>query len=278
MKITQLTLASTLVASTCLVSASAWAAPTTLNASEVDIGYDQEWFALEVETLSFGSKVMTPISGYSASVSGISNGVEINFNDYLQASASAGTTFNSESYKGNFSIPLSFTAHTGYKIDSYTITYSGIYSISNAAGVYAGGTGTAFSENVYAAPGKSNAPFSVSATIAGATLPTITGSFEAAADYGTTQVFDGSTWEYSHSEYEETCDALGVCTTTEIPIYEEVLHYHEEGLIGDANINLSSIRITANVAPVPEPETYAMLLAGLGILASVRRRAGKRKE
>lgn len=31
-------------------------------------------------------------------------------------------------------------------------------------------------------------------------------------------------------------------------------------------------------APVPEPETYAMLLAGLGVMAGVARRRGKKRD
>lgn len=42
---------------------------------------------------------------------------------------------------------------------------------------------------------------------------------------------------------------------------------------GDAYTGLSEVKFfSGNIAPVPEPETYAMLLAGLGLMGAVARR------
>lgn len=260
------------------ISTSAFADATTITSTQVDINFDPDSFLLQVEmpSSSFGSPVLTTLPSGSASVTGVANGVDIDFHGNMKVSADSAINFASDSRNGNYSIPLSFSAHPGFNIVSYTITYSGVYSLFNIGSVSAGGTGTSFSDSVYNSSGPLDSPFSVSTTIAGAVLPTIGGSIGATAEYGTIQVYDGSTSEYDHTDYQQTCDATGYCTTIETPIYVEVPHYHDEGVIGSSDISLESIHITANVAAVPEPETYAMFLAGLSILAAYRRRTDKR--
>lgn len=249
------------------------AAPTTITASQVDIDFDPDNFLLQIETPSFGSKVWTTLASGTTAVASIGNGVSLNFGNQMQVSADAGTTFGMESYSGIFSIPLSFSAHSGYRIDSYSITYTGTYDLSNAGSVFAGGTGSHFADSVYAAPGAFNKPFSVTGTISGSSLPTLVGNIEAIADYGTIQVYDGTISQLDHYEYQDIRDDYGnLLYTQEIPVYIDVPVYHDEGIIGSANINLQSIQITANVAAVPEPETYALLLSGLGIITLLSRR------
>lgn len=44
------------------------------------------------------------------------------------------------------------------------------------------------------------------------------------------------------------------------------------GTGSSARATINQVYFTVQTAPVPEPETYAMLLAGLGILGAVARR------
>jgi hypothetical protein len=46
--------------------------------------------------------------------------------------------------------------------------------------------------------------------------------------------------------------------------------------VGNEAWNVANVKISAAVAPVPEPETYALLLAGLGLIGAVKRRKAKR--
>jgi hypothetical protein len=48
-----------------------------------------------------------------------------------------------------------------------------------------------------------------------------------------------------------------------------VAEQEQDGIVSDA---LARSRLIVLTAPVPEPETYAMLLAGLGVLGAVARR------
>ena len=45
-----------------------------------------------------------------------------------------------------------------------------------------------------------------------------------------------------------------------------------ESLVQSGEIHYASGGFKGNIAAVPEPETYAMLLAGLGMLAAIGRR------
>ncbi|MCB5190390.1 PEP-CTERM sorting domain-containing protein [Methylobacillus arboreus] len=253
----------------------AMAASTTIISNQVDITYDRDAFLLEVESPYFGWETL---DNSIASVSGIANGVEISFNGYLYASADGSRNWGYEIYNGNFSLPLSFTAHSGQLIESYSITYSGTYDASNgslgAAGVSVGGSGASF----YGNDGYGSS-FSATGIIPGAILPTIAGSFEAWADYTWTSVYIGQEWVVTGGYYEPgPCDEYGICEPDqwiEEGYWEDV--YMDQGVIGTASINLQSIQIVANIAAVPEADTYAMLLAGLGILGMIARRRSTTK-
>lgn len=43
------------------------------------------------------------------------------------------------------------------------------------------------------------------------------------------------------------------------------------------NVSLTKITLDPNIPPVPEPESYAMLIAGLGLMATIARRRNQRK-
>lgn len=253
----------------------AMAASTTINSSAVDITYDPDTFVFEVESPYSGLETLDP---GIASVSGIANGVSINFNSSLYVSADGSRNWGYESFGGTFSLPFSFTAHSGQVIESYSITYAGTYHTSNgsagAAGVSVDGSGASF----YAYDGGWDSVFSVTGTIPGAVLPTIAGSFGAWADYTMIEVFDHQEWIVTGGYYEPgPCDEYGFCEPDqwiEEGYWEDVYRY--EGVIGDASINLQSIQIVANIAAVPEASTYAMLLAGLGVLGLTTRRRKSR--
>lgn len=247
----------------------AMAASTTINSGAVDISYDPDTFLFEVDDAYYGWQTL---DNSIAAISGVTNGVSINFNGSLYTSADGGRYFGYESFSGTFFLPLSFTAHPGQVIESYSITYSGTYDASNgslgAAGVSVAGTGASF----YGYDGYGNS-FTASGTIPGAVLPTIAGSFEAWADYTWIDVYMGQVWIDTGYYEPGPCDEYGFCEPdqwVEDGYWEDV--YEPQGVIGTASINLQSIQVVANIAAVPEASSYAMLLAGLGIVSMVTRR------
>jgi hypothetical protein len=51
------------------------------------------------------------------------------------------------------------------------------------------------------------------------------------------------------------------------------LDFHQTGNPGTQGVVFfDDLRVATAVAPIPEPETYAMLLAGLGMMAFLARR------
>lgn len=250
----------------------AMAASTTINSSAVDITYDPDTFLFEIESPYYG---LETLDNSIASVSGITNGVSISFNGSFSVYADGGHNWGYESFGGYFSLPLSFTAHAGQVIESYSITYSGTYDASNgglgAAGVSIGGPGASF----YGNDGYGSS-FSATGTIPGAALPPISGSFEAWADYTWIDVYMGQVWIDTGYWIPGPCDEYGCGPDewVEDGYYEDV--YESQGVIGTSSINLQSIQVVANIAAVPEASTYAMLLAGLGVLGLVARRRKSR--
>ncbi|MCB5187775.1 PEP-CTERM sorting domain-containing protein [Methylobacillus caricis] len=251
-----------------LSSAVAIAAPTTFNSTNVDITFDIDNFLFEVE-----APYLITLPNSIATVSGVDNGLELDFGYNFQVSASGGN-FYSETHNGNFNIPLSFTAQSGYQIDSYTVTYSGSYTLMNVGGVGAGGTANSFYADEYLGSGAYAQPFTVAGTVDGEFLPAVVGNLFASADYIYIQVQVGTELQFSH--YEDIligCDDEGNnCEYYQSPVYIEVPVYMDQGVIGEASLTLSSIKVVANVVAVPEADTYALLLAGLGVVGFMARR------
>ncbi len=255
-------------------AAPALAAPTTINSNAVDISYDPDTFQFQINDAYYGEQIL---DNSIASISGVTNGVSINFGGSLYVSADGGRYFSYESFSGAFSLPLSFTAHPGQIIESYSITYSGTYDASNgslgAAGVSIGGPGASFSgTDGY------GSSFSATGIVPGTTLPTIAGSFEAWADYTMIDVYMGQEWIITGGYYVPgPCDEYGVCEPdqwVEEGYWQDI--YESQGVIGTAAINLQSIKVVANIAAVPEASAYAMLLAGFSVLGLVTRRRRQR--
>ena len=247
----------------------AMAASITINSSAVDISYDPDTFLFEVDDAYYGWQTL---DNSIASISGVTNGVSINFNGSLSVSADGSRNWGYESFGGTFLLPLSFSARAGQVIESYSITYSGTYDASNgslsAAGVSVDGAGASF----YGSDGYGSS-FSATGNIPGAALPSIAGSFEAWADYTFIDVYMGQRWIDTSYWVPGPCDEYGFCEPDQLVedgYYED--WYEPQGVIGTSFINLQSIQVVANIAAVPEASSYAMLLAGLGIVGMVTRR------
>jgi hypothetical protein len=84
---------------------------------------------------------------------------------------------------------------------------------------------------------------------------------EVSVHWGTSQVFDLKDWPITgHIDYAVTgLVATGTSTTLTFNARQDPLY-----------MGITNISVVA--APIPEPETYAMLLAGLGLIAGVARR------
>ena len=263
MKMHQLALTPLLLSSSLVM-----AAPSTFNSTNVDVTFDIDNFVFEVE-----APYLTTLPSTIATVNSINNGLELDFGYNFQVSASGGN-FYTETHNGYFSVPFSFTAQAGYKIESYTITYSGTYSLSNAGSVQAGDSGNSFYMSEYLGPGAYNQTFSVPGNVDGEFLPGVFGNIAATGDYTYIQVQVGTELQFSH--YEDIligCDSEGNnCEYYQEPVYIEVPIYMDQGVIGEASLTLSSIKVVANVTAVPEADTYALLLAGLGVIGVMARR------
>ena len=48
--------------------------------------------------------------------------------------------------------------------------------------------------------------------------------------------------------------------------------YYSLNVIGHATAGMAAYAVQMDVTPVPEPETYALMLAGLGLLGLIARR------
>ncbi len=243
------------------------AAPISFNSPNVDISLDTDNFIFEVE-----APYLMTLPNSIVTVNSINNGVQLDFGYNFSVSAS-GSNFYYEAHNGYFNVPINFTALPGYEIASYTVTYSGTYSVMNAGGVQAGDSGNSFYFDEYLGPGAYNQSFSVPGTVASSGFAGVFGNIFAFADYTYIQVQVGTEQVFSH--YEDIligCNDEGVCEYYQSPVYVEVPLYMDQGVIGESSVTLSSITVVANVTAVPEADSYALLLAGLGIVGFIARR------
>ena len=151
---------------------------------------------------------------------------------------------------------LSFAAKSGYKITGYEFSFSGIVSTSNqASATISGGLmGGGYTDTLSWYGGSGIPAGYVFSTSIGADNPaggqvSAYGSLYFDAPYYVDWVYD----EYGY------------------PLYEIVL------ASGSASITMDSVTIKAFVAPIPEPETYLMFLAGIGAIAWRARRTDRFK-
>lgn len=240
------------------VAGVAQAALTTVSTGNVDIQYDPDTFIFNRDS-GFGTESIDP---GSVALSFAGNSVTLDFGGALSVYGSS-YGFSSPSAFGDYFANFDFAAQAGYVITGYTVRYTGSYSIETPGDVSLGGTGVFLSEST----GAGN--FDLTSAIA---APYLAGTLNANGYISTVEVLDH--YEQVLDHYEQVldyCDDSG-CYYRDEPVYIDVPVYRYETDLGDATLNLQTITVTANVAAVPEPETYAMLLAGLGVMGLIARR------
>jgi len=152
----------------------------------------------------------------------------------------------------NSTIALQVTAHTGYVLSGFNLTEGGDFFHFGAPGVMSG-VSAGGQLRVTPLPGSTQ---SASITAGG---PFAANSF---LDFGT------SNWSASAS-----VTPVANTTVANVSIQNILAAYVVNGL-GYAFIEKKEAFLTVGVTPVPEPETYAMMLAGLVAIGFLARRRG----
>ncbi|UCV18456.1 PEP-CTERM sorting domain-containing protein [Ferribacterium limneticum] len=144
-------------------------------------------------------------------------------------------------------VSLTITADAGYKLTSFNLGEKGSYfKVDNSSSVFVGGNLTV--QDLV------NTSSSVIKDIV--TVPlTDTTTFNSQ--------FHVSTWNASTSAHLETAKAA-------VSIFDVLGAIPANG--GYASIGKTNVILDVGVAAVPEPQSFAMLLAGLGIIGAVARR------
>lgn len=239
------------------VAGVAQAALTTVSTGNVDIQYDPDAFVFNRDS-GFGSESIDPAS-VPLSFSG--NSVTLDFGGALSVFGS-GYGSSAPSAFGNYFANFDFAAQAGYVITGYTVRYTGSYSIETPGDVSLSGTGVGLFEST------GGGTFDIVSGIAG---PQLSGDLSANGYITSVEVITGYQDVIVGYEDVEICDDFG-CTIEQRPIFETVPIIEYQTDLGDATLNLQTITVTANVAAVPEPQTYALLLAGLGVMGLIARR------
>jgi hypothetical protein len=240
-----------------LVAAAAHATPTTLNTGNVQIGYDKDTFDFWTQYTEGDHNSLAPDS---ILVSGVGNGVQLDFQGQLSVTGSSYGNFTPQTLEGGFDALFTFSALPGHAITGYTITYTGSYTVESPGYTSLSGPGVNFSSSDY---GNS---FSLSGAAGGPDAPRLQGSFSATGDLSVIQIFDG----YDPVTHCDDPNDPGNCWIEYVPIY------HDETDLGQATMTIDRITLTANVVAVPEPSTYALMAGGLGLLGWAARRRTRR--
>lgn len=240
-----------------LATGAAYAAPATVSTGNVDITYDQDTFIFNRDS-GFGTESIDPAS---VPLSFTGNSVTLDFSGGLSAFGSS-YGFSSPSAFGSYFANFDFAVQSGYVITGYSVRYTGGYNIETPGDVSLNGTGIGIFE---AGNGGS---FDILSAIPG---PQLSGDLSANGYITSVEVITGYDEVIVGYEDVEICDDFG-CTIEQRPIIEEVPIIEYQTDLGEASLWLNTITVTANVAAVPEPETYAMLLAGLGVMGLIARR------
>lgn len=267
----------------------AHAVPGSVPAGRVVIDYDTDAFSFSRDTLSFGGVVSEAVDPLSVGIAALSDGIELQFNGLMSVTADSSLFFSEQTLQGAFSAPLTFSTLPGWRIDGYTVTYTGSYQIERPGSVgltTPGGGSNGVNES------NTSGSFSVSgelATTSGSV--SIIGAFVATAfidqievvvgtqqvQTGTEQVQIGTqqVLDYCEPDNPDVCYYRDEPIYEERPVYTEVPRYETQSDLGQASFNLEKIGVVAHVVAVPEPAGVLLTLAGLGVLvvSSSRRRS-----
>lgn len=234
----------------------AQAQPIQWSTGQVLIEFEPSTFSFFSDTISMGPQEVTPVIGT------VGQGVRFNFSDNLVAFASSYQYFTPDSRQATFNAFIGFTPEAGYAITGYTVTYHGGYSVESPASVGLNGQ----SGTILLNGNSGGDSFSIDAYYGGAVAPQIAGDLSASADINYIEVLDHYEQVYSHDEqvldYCETEEPFTCYYRTE-PVYIEQPVYRYESDLGEGQIYLTSIDVQAHVVAVPEPESLALVLAGL---------------
>lgn len=250
----------------------AQAAPTQFNTNNVTIDFDPEGFAFSRDVGGFGGFGSEEIPPSSLLYTQVNSGVKLDFNGLMSLYATSYYDYSPQSLAASFNAYFGFTPDAGYQITGYTITYEGGYGIETPGSVSLGAPGVNFYQS------SSGESFNIVANIAGPNAPSLAGGLGATGDIQYIQVFDGYEDVFSH--YEDVLDYCevenpDVCYYHQEPVYNQVAVYHDEMDLGEANINLQSITIQAQVAAVPEPGVLGLLMGAMPVAGWwLRRRKG----
>ena len=233
--IKQLTLALA-IAAAATVGTSASAAVQTVDAVGYTFSYDDSFWGTSVGTTFSNSGNVFTFSGLG----------------YVTSATGTRRGYISSNYGDDFTAAVSITAKSGYQISGIVTGATG-----NLSAISGSAAASEASASVYAG--------SSWLTNAGYLNATSAGEASAFANGGTSDV-------HAYSTTDRGMLSFAAGTT-----YAESYYYLSGGtkasLLGSsASASQDTASFAVSVTAVPEPETYAMLLAGLGLVGAVSRR------
>ena len=228
-----------------VVAASAMGAPAFAATQTVDsVGYtfsfDDELWGLDFGTAFSNAGNVFTFSGldYSTNSNGIRAGTSGSF------------------YNASISDAVTITAKTGYQLTGVVSSATGVLQVGSGKQV-----GSEASANAYGASSWVTNTGSFGATSSGAVQVATLGvnSYESlsyvTSDAGMVNFAPGTTFAKSSYQFSGNTSATGA--------------------VSYAFASQDTVSYAVAVSAVPEPETYALLLAGLGLMGAVVRRRNK---
>lgn len=267
-----------LVAALAALPLFAQAAPTSMVTGQVVIDYDPDTFVFN-NASDFGDPSGPTTSPYPIGdvVIGFSgNRADLTFTNGLRADDSAfGESDPLNPAIGPFSAPFAFTAQPGWVITGYRLRAIGTYSIEvpGEVSVEFGALGAPLFES--AGTSSTGVFFDRTLDVTGAVSPGLVGQLVAYAQVN--QISLGFFDDPSRPIFEfvpddSACSDPSSCPGSQVIVgYEQIERFETD--LGSASVNIDTLSIEAVTRPVPEPSTWALLAAGLGLVAgTVRRR------
>ncbi|UXY16274.1 PEP-CTERM sorting domain-containing protein [Chitiniphilus purpureus] len=252
-----------------LLSQAAMAIPASLDAGQVTIDYDPDQFTFAIEYNDWGwTNYLDP---NSITYRPVNNGVELFFGNQIYLSDYAINEQDPlQPTRALFDATFDFQAKPGHRIVGYTVDVLGSYSIEHPGAVAVGLNNVGWVSYTQG----HNSLFSQRFNYDGAFAQPLQGSAEALGSLEFIEVQVGTEWVVVGSEWvpDPACAGDPDCPLIEQPIYGEVPVYMQQADLGAADLQLYSITLSAVTAPVPEPEVYALMLTGMGLVGWARRR------